>query len=75
VVCLFSAGLDESEIFELGESALEQGPEVISIVIERIVVVTYIVFDSSSSSVVPAIALKADHKSLTFINAPDSRYI
>jgi hypothetical protein len=36
---------------------------------------TYIVFDSSSSSPLPAMALKADHRSLTFIRVPDSRYI
>jgi hypothetical protein len=36
---------------------------------------TYMVFDSSSSSPLPAMALKADHRSLTFINIPDSRYI
>jgi hypothetical protein len=36
---------------------------------------TYIVFDSLSSSPLPAIALKADHRSLTFISIPDSRYI
>lgn len=37
--------------------------------------ITHIVFDSVSSSPSPTIALKADHRSVTLMRAPDSRYI
>lgn len=76
MVGLLPAGFEETEVFEFGKGALKKSPNMVSTFTQRAKdCITYIVFDSSSSSPLPAIALNADHKSLTFISAPDSRYI
>lgn len=74
MIGLLPAGLDQSQILQLGQSTLKEAPVYCQqVIVEHTSKLrTYIVFASFSSWPSPAIALNADHKSLTLINVPDS---
>ena len=71
----FRLGLTRPRCLSSAKALWNNALELLVAYYETMQIVAYLVLGSFSSIPSPAIALKADHKSLTLMSVPDSKYI